>query len=579
MRNIIISYNLQQVGRIISGLILILLPVFSSHKFLIEESNYCVLAIVVIMALTLIFTFSEIRLQFTLSDVFVLCTAVWITFDTFVLHDRIISDERISLWIALFIVYIVGRIHSNYPEHLWLYVSLALAGTVQAFIAWMQYAGIWASNHPSFEVTGSFLNPAPLGAFLGISLYAYGKILYYLYSRKQFYPFGLGILLLFAVGSMFILSFSRASWVAFFLSGILFFALQKGFKFSRKTYCTLLILCLIGIVSLYHLKKESADGRLFIWTVGMEMIKQSPLTGKGASSFAANYMPAQAEYLAANPDSRYAENATVNIYAFNEYLRIACEYGLIGLMLVTALLVSALCSPVADPYIKSMFFYLCVYSFFSYTSEVQTLFVLFVFLIAFLPGKVLGTYSLHKKPLVQFVCLLSGLLIISVSLLRYKEVVHVSKLIRSYAEEGTDTLRLQLETCTSKHYYNRTYVLGYARQLYQNGLYSEALPYLRQAIYLSPTPEMYIDMGNSLFYLHKYEEAEKYFSAAVNMVPGRILPRYYLFRLYVDAGNETRAYALGKEIMQRNYKQEGTVVMKAKYHVRKYLQEKSFNSQ
>jgi O-antigen ligase len=86
------------------------------------------------------------------------------------------------------------------------------------------------------------------------------------------------------------------------------------------------------------MKQASADGRLFIWRVSMDMVKEFPLYGKGADGFTANYMPAQAAYFEAHPNSDYIRQATDNVHAFNEYLRIVCEYGFVGLLLLAALL-------------------------------------------------------------------------------------------------------------------------------------------------------------------------------------------------------------------------------------------------
>ena len=89
---------------------------------------------------------------------------------------------------------------------------------------------------------------------------------------------------------------------------------------------------------LYQLKKASADGRLFIWNVSKELVSSAPLLGRGADSFTAEYMLAQADFFERYPNSEYRMNATDNVHAFNEYLRITCEYGIIGLLFLGGIL-------------------------------------------------------------------------------------------------------------------------------------------------------------------------------------------------------------------------------------------------
>ena len=59
----------------------------------------------------------------------------------------------------------------------------------------------------------------------------------------------------------------------------------------------LFALGLLASYGLYKYRPDSVDGRMLIGKVGLEMIKNKPLTGFGAGGFAANYMYYQARYL------------------------------------------------------------------------------------------------------------------------------------------------------------------------------------------------------------------------------------------------------------------------------------------
>ena len=68
------------------------------------------------------------------------------------------------------------------------------------------------------------------------------------------------------------------------------------------------------------------------------MIKDYPLFGIGAGGWQANYMLYQAEYFLQNPNSPYILLADNIFYAYNEFLHITAEQGIVGLVVVTWLL-------------------------------------------------------------------------------------------------------------------------------------------------------------------------------------------------------------------------------------------------
>lgn len=176
-------------------------------------------------------------------------------------------------------------------------------------------------------------------------------------------------------------------------------------------------------VPLYNLKKDSAAGRLFIWRVSSELINEAPLTGKGADSFPApDICWLQASYFKENPNSEHTNRATSNIHAFNEPLRICCEYGIIGLLIFLILFV-ALFTSRSDCYIRAMLLYLCVFSCFSYVGEVSSLLIMVAFLLGVTSGsgkkKIKGCACRYRNFLrtgmISFACLMAVLGMLAVS--------------------------------------------------------------------------------------------------------------------------------------------------------------------
>jgi len=106
---------------------------------------------------------------------------------------------------------------------------------------------------------------------------------------------------------------------------------------NRTIVAVLALLLVAGSLSLYHYKKDSADGRMLIWTVTANIIKDYPVFGVGQDLFKAHYMDYQADYFRNHPGSKFEMVADDNQYAFNELLNTWTENGILGLLLVGGL--------------------------------------------------------------------------------------------------------------------------------------------------------------------------------------------------------------------------------------------------
>lgn len=90
--------------------------------------------------------------------------------------------------------------------------------------------------------------------------------------------------------------------------------------------------CLLLAAGSYCLKKDSADGRLLVYRCSAQLIAGRPFFGHGTTGFKAGYMPVQAAYFRAHPDSRFVPLAG-NVYTpLNDYLLWLVQYGLAGVL-------------------------------------------------------------------------------------------------------------------------------------------------------------------------------------------------------------------------------------------------------
>lgn len=211
-----------------------------------------------------------------------------------------------------------------------LLLIVAAACMAQAAYGILQYFSIL----PAFgklRITGSFDNPAGLAAALCAGL-PFAVLL--LSDRRKWVKYTAACTAV-LIAAAIILSGSRAGIVSTFVTAILgaFGRIRNQTIFRRA----LLIVLPALLVGLYFLKKDSADGRLLIWRNSLEMVADKPVFGHGPGGFAAGYMNYQADYFRQHPDIPYAQLADTVHHPFNEYLLVAVNYGLFGLLVLGAL--------------------------------------------------------------------------------------------------------------------------------------------------------------------------------------------------------------------------------------------------
>ena len=205
----------------------------------------------------------------------------------------------------------------------------------------LQYFGILHSYHRAFPITGTFENPA---GFATVQAAMFPFVFYLCFDKESSRlqkSFALAISLLCLVSV--ILSGSRMGFLGICSTIVAVLAFTDSvsafFKAHRWVWIPITIIIASTLLALYYIKQDSADGRLFIWSRCLDMIKERPLFGHGRWGFYHDYMNAQADYFRMNPDSPYillADNVT---QPFNEYLKLTVNYGLVGLSVAIILLV------------------------------------------------------------------------------------------------------------------------------------------------------------------------------------------------------------------------------------------------
>ena len=477
------------------------------------------------------------------------------------------------------ILYLLARIGSalNSRVLFWITGGIIASGIIQSILAILQAAGVFQSNHHLFAVTGSFANPGPLGGYIALGCALSIAALFI--NRKEMSKTKQTTLLISIciTATACLLSDSRAAWMALLIACV--WIIAEHFPKTRHIRMAILPLFFILLAGgLYFYRSASADGRLLIWKVSTRMIQDKLWFGHGVASFQSNYMNYQASYFEAG---KYTAGETMlasdNTHAFNEFVRVTCEYGVTGFLLLLCIGFSLLSfgkqlNKINRVAICGLVAYVC-FACFSYPSDVFPLKIILPLLIGSAVPVTAGrcyTFGLKAKAvLCSFIILLNG---IAVKEWYYLHRIEAALSSYYFYEdiESENTLRQEFphfklnEQSTSK----------YAKTLFVKGIYKAAIPVLEEAIKLLPTAERYIDLGLAHQHTGDTEQAARCFKTASYMTPTHITPVYYLFSLHENTKQNSNARHYARLLIEMPVKKETSHTQNIRAEAKRYLEQK-----
>ncbi len=379
-----------------------------------------------------------------------------------------------------------------------------MAGILQAGIVFGQLAGIFRSGNAMFPISGFAGNPGLAGGFQAVSLVCALSLL----KEQRSMCAAIACAVIFV---SLCLADSRAGWVAACAGAVFVWRDKIRSLLSRRAY--LILPCVIAAaaaaVGLYFHRSGSADARLLIWRVSLDMFMDKPLTGFGAGNFPLNYMLYQADYFACHPESRFSAVADNVTCPFNEYIKIAVEFGTVGLAVSAfAMLVFWRCLRDREGFAPVLV--ILVFGAFSYPSES-------IVLAPVLPLAAGAALHGNEARLPAWARLAAAC---------------VTAIVAAGVCLGVVT-----------------------------GRHSTAPDRI-------PSCEKWCDLGEESERDGCIAQAEHYYRTASYMVPTRIRPIYMLWRMYVRNGRGTEAREVAWKILSMPLKLENTFTLRAKDEVR-----------
>jgi len=318
----------------------------------------------------------------------------------------------------------------------------------------------------------------------------------------------------------------------------------------------------LAIVSLYLLKPASAAGRITIYQVSLNIIKDHPVTGVGPNRFGAVYNNYQSDYFRAQerPLSRQLLAANI-LEAYNVVLQVLTEYGTIGFLLMVWVLYEL--TNISIVYTQrhlskwlrmgsaGCLLSLLVAACFSNPFHITPVLLLVVYHLAII---VPPAQQQMVAPVKNYY--LAAFAILACMALGYW--IHQKHGTEKQWQEAAETATLN-DFDNARRLYNKAYpvlryngdfLFNYGAEACVAGDYATAIELLEKAKQYSSLSNIRIYLGDAYAATHQYQLAEDNYIAAIYTTPAHIYPKYRLVQLYKKWGKINLASEWTKQTLQ-----------------------------
>ena len=550
----------------------------------------------IIIYLIMIKHTAEIKLN--LLDITII---VFLTYQFF----RLLFTEYSSLDNDKFIIQLLLTVHyfilrtlfKNERAKFILICLFLLAGLGQAVYGMLQLYNL-NPGYPvfRFKIIGTLINPNSYAGYL-ITVLPFSFGLYEFIIKKDGKYKVIKYLGIISAGIILLIlpsTYTRAAWLggAVGLLYVLYLKFEINIKAAsllnthlKKTTAVLttFILIILLFSSLYNLKPDSAFGRLFIWKVTAQMIKEKPLFGHGYDKYKVEYNNYQTKYFEEGNGTDYEKKvAGNNKQAFNDYIQLTAESGIIGLLLFLIIIYQAMFSKIVKfkPFAisaRASLLSIIIFAFFSYPIQYLVTQANLFFIMALISSSIYSKifYIYKFKPQFENVILVATLLLLfSLYVNKYKNYIAYKEWKIAFSTNRAGLLQEAIKN--SKKIYpvlniDGNFLFFYGGLLYKAGQYKKAHDIFIETKNYFSDPNLCILLAQTSVKLQEYIKAENYYKHAIFMVPHKFYPRYLLVDLYQRTGELEKSYAVARDIIKLKIKVNSKAVRTIKKEMEELL--------
>lgn len=344
------------------------------------------------------------------------------------------------------------------------------------------------------------------------------------------------------------------------LSSVLFCAypaLKNNYKIKNTILLSAaVILFSIAILAVFY-KAESSKGRMFIWKQSLELLEKNWAWGVGWGRFNPAINHQQAVFF--EKESLYttsAKNADNCYFAFNEWLHIAVELGIAGLLMALVVTIFLLTQCFKNINTKTAWMGatllpVFVASLFSY--PLHNIYILACFTL--ISCLIAARFFVQTKRIAQsIVFLFFGLMAISLVLLpgaRYLRYKKQYSEFNSLLTEGRRTEAYQAGT-KIKDYGKQSHAFCsvYLKLLFDTHRIPETIEWFEISHACHCSNEVHTIIGKCYDEMGDSANAEKHFLTSLFIKPHLLQSRIDLMNFYSSHGNERKAVYWASEVLK-----------------------------
>ena len=545
----------------------------SGWSFNFNPSYYHLVVFGILLCFGAYLFFGKQAEKVTLSriDVILITWVIYIFVNLLVIHrDFSITNSRLSL-MGLFFIYLFFRSSTVSHNLFSCQIVLVFLGVLSAGYGGLQYLEILPSNSNEFPISGFFSNPVPHTAFLTCVWPFLLSIWVRLRGQKAKYQTAMDIVFVLLSGSFLgniVLCQSRAAFFGTIIGTFLFLGqyYQWGKKWntlrSKRYLIVIFGLTLFALTAfLIQLKMDSSYGRLLIWRVCLDMIREHPIFGIGYDRFVIHYPNYQALFFENNVTTEYTEKiAGMTYYAFNDFIQILTEQGIMGAALFALIVWSALKTKGKNESgspLKSSLVSILIFGLFSYPLSIVPIQMVFMFILAHIAS---GEPAIVDLNFTNVRWKISATTIIALNIYGLATVDATLGALKDWRQAAT---YIQLQETKALKLYESSYpilkdngdfLFNYGAELSTLGYHTQSLEILDLAKKRFNHIDLHLFQGNNHLALKQYKMAEDCYLMASNMIPNRFYPKYLLVKLYQETNQLNRARNFAKEIISANPK-------------------------
>jgi len=456
-------------------------------------------------------------------------------------------DEN-SVHALITIVSLIGiiwylRAIINVSNRIPITIILLMSYFIQVLLGYIQAVEY---NWDNLSINGQFYNSGFFGNYLASML---PLILSGVTSKLNLNRYlRIGFLIAFLSVSLLIVFTNARAAIIGSTIGSLFVLFSFSKKIARKNlinlFITSTIIFFVLIIGLYQIKPASAAGRLTIYRISLNIIKDYPITGVGPNRFSAVYNNYQSEYFKKEQAPLQKQLLADNTFeAFNSLLQIVVEYGIIGCFIFVVVIYQMMklqnsLFEYQNNWLRigsigsiiSIFF--C--SMFSNPFHVTPILLIIAFHISILfPLQKKVVVNNPQKKTLKVVIGIIFLALLSYFITRYHRAeTWWFKASESAKYDSFAEAKITYENAYSTLKYNGDFLYNYGTEATLAGDYKLAITLLEDAKKYSSFSNLFLFLGDSYSATNQYTLAEKNYLSAIYISPSRIYPKFQLIQLY-----------------------------------------------